>query len=393
MKKYLLMCLVGVLCLTLLLGSGCSQPAAAPETKQEEAQQEKAPVAEKEKPESTYPRTVTDNKGREVTVQHKPERIVGAFISTIESMRNLNVPTESIVSVTNELDFVYFPELSGVTEFVGGWEPDAEHILTLEPDLVILHTLSGMRGSTGQDDAQEALEALGVPVLRMNFNQADMYADNLRKLAHLLDREQEAEEYLSWLDERLAFIENRVKDISEEDKPKVWFMFTMTKDSKEFNINGMYSYIQETGGRDIFADLPGDTLVVETESIIERDPDVIIRIARVVPETGDGFTDPQPLKELRDDLMNMRELQNVSAVKEGRVYVITPHMLSFMPNSGCRYFMQHFYQAKWFHPELFQDLDPKDVHQEYLSRFQGLEVNVEDFGVYVYHPEEHPGGY
>jgi iron complex transport system substrate-binding protein len=43
--------------------------------------------------------------------------------------------------------------------------------------------------------------------------------------------------------------------------------------------------------------------------------------------------------------------------------------------------------AKWFHPDLFKDLDPQSIHQEYLTRFQGLDYDLSKQGVFVY-PEE-----
>jgi iron complex transport system substrate-binding protein len=54
------------------------------------------------------------------------------------------------------------------------------------------------------------------------------------------------------------------------------------------------------------------------------------------------------------------------------------------PFSGCKYFMQDLYQAKWLHPELFQDIDPKEVHEEYLQKFQGLDIDLDQKGVFVY---------
>ncbi len=39
------------------------------------------------------------------------------------------------------------------------------------------------------------------------------------------------------------------------------------------------------------------------------------------------------------------------------------------------------YMAKWFHPELFGDLDPQAMHEEYLERFQGVPYQ----GIYA-HP-------
>ncbi|RLG34779.1 hypothetical protein DRN97_01600 [Methanosarcinales archaeon] len=93
------------------------------------------------------------------------------------------------------------------------------------------------------------------------------------------------------------------------------------------------------------------------------------------------------LKEAREEIMSRDILQNVPAVKDKRVYIITVQLLYGLPVSGCRSFIQVAYQAKWFHPELFEDLDPKAIHQEYLTRFQGLDIDLNEKGVFVY-PEE-----
>jgi len=59
-------------------------------------------------------------------------------------------------------------------------------------------------------------------------------------------------------------------------------------------------------------------------------------------------------------------------------------LISCFGDSGCRGFIQVAYMAKWFHPELFEDLDPKAIHQEYLTRFQGLDIDLDKKGVFVY---------
>ena len=40
--------------------------------------------------------------------------------------------------------------------------------------------------------------------------------------------------------------------------------------------------------------------------------------------------------------------------------------------------------AKWFHPELFEDLDPQAIHQEFLTEFQRLDYDLDERGVFVY---------
>ncbi len=54
--------------------------------------------------------------------------------------------------------------------------------------------------------------------------------------------------------------------------------------------------------------------------------------------------------------------------------------------SGC--LIGTAYMAKWFHPELFEDLDPEAIHQEYLTEFQGLDYDLNEHGVFVYPPLE-----
>jgi len=48
--------------------------------------------------------------------------------------------------------------------------------------------------------------------------------------------------------------------------------------------------------------------------------------------------------------------------------------------SGIRSVVGDLYLAKWFHPDLFKDIDPEAVHRELLQKFFGLEPD----GVYVY---------
>ena len=48
--------------------------------------------------------------------------------------------------------------------------------------------------------------------------------------------------------------------------------------------------------------------------------------------------------------------------------------------------------AKWLYPELFKDIDLKVINQEYLTGFKGLDFDLYEHGVFVYHPEEHSDG-
>ncbi|MCP1391366.1 MAG: hypothetical protein J5I35_01235 [Methanothrix harundinacea] len=63
------------------------------------------------------------------------------------------------------------------------------------------------------------------------------------------------------------------------------------------------------------------------------------------------------------------------AVKDERVYIITSGIVGGAPSV-----IGDLYLAKWFHPDLFEDVEPESVHGELLQKFLGLELD----GVYVY---------
>ena len=77
-------------------------------------------------------------------------------------------------------------------------------------------------------------------------------------------------------------------------------------------------------------------------------------------------------------------MAEVEAVKNGKVYVICGRFAY-----GIHYPVIIAYYAKWFHPDLFEDLEPQAIHQEYIDRFcTGLDYDLDEHGVFVYPPLE-----
>ncbi len=78
---------------------------------------------------------------------------------------------------------------------------------------------------------------------------------------------------------------------------------------------------------------------------------------------------------MRDEILSRPELANVKAVREGRV-----HVLNSKANSGLRSIIGELYLAKLFHPQLFEDVDPEEVHRDMIRRFFDLYLE----GAYAY---------
>ena len=77
--------------------------------------------------------------------------------------------------------------------------------------------------------------------------------------------------------------------------------------------------------------------------------------------------------------MTRTGLEHVTAVENGEVYI-----LSWYAFTGPRHFLSIGYMAKWFYPELFAELNLRAVHHEYLTKFQGLDIDLDEKGVFVY---------
>jgi iron complex transport system substrate-binding protein len=327
--------------------------------------------------------------GKVVTVKKPINGIVVTWRGMLEMLRILKVPTDKIVGVESLIQSsgggqwglnykVFFPEYQDKTSIGLVWTPDCEAILNLHPDVVFLHPNQRL------DKASDVLNSAGITVIRINGGAGGRrIPEEVKKLGYLFGNQNAAREFLDFYQGITNTINERVEDILEKDRPTVYFEspFGAYQTSGEGE-----TYVAATGGKDIFGVLGGDELSVDPEAVAVRNPDIIVKGTH-----GGGYhldaEDMEELKKAREEIMSRLELQNVKAVKEGKVYVISGYILNYGPYAGNRGFLHKLYMAKWLHPELLEDLDPKAIHQEYLTKFQGLDYDLDEHGVFVY-PEQ-----
>jgi iron complex transport system substrate-binding protein len=134
--KYLILV---VLLITILLGCNKSPEITESENKNNVS-------------DDSFQLTLTDQIGREVTIEALPERIVSLAPSNTEILFALGLE-DKIVGVT---DYCNYPEAAKFKDKVGGYsEPNIEKIVSLRPDLIL--------GTDIHQKAIEELETLGVP--------------------------------------------------------------------------------------------------------------------------------------------------------------------------------------------------------------------------------------
>ena len=244
---------------------------------------------------------------------------------------------------------------------------DLEMIMELKPDIVLALSLRSY------PEYEKQLNAAGIPLVQMDFFQMKKHSREVRNLGWMLDNQERAEELINFEQQYLGLIEERVKDLKEEQKPRVYFEgFSDYKAAGPGSSN--HAATIACGGINIFADLPTSSATIDPEAVIVRNPQVIIRYVSAGLPSGYDVTDTDPMEELRNDIMSRPGWDQIDAVKNEKVYIVSCDTKS--THSSVYY----SYIAKWLHPDLFQDIDPVESHSEWFERFLGIEYK----GVYAY---------
>lgn len=248
-------------------------------------------------------------------------------------------------------------------------EFNVESVLAASPEVAVVSL------GSGPTDAQVAqLEGAGVTVAFIDFfsHPFENQAPSLTLLGRLIGREEQAEAYNQFRQERLDVIRDRVAGLAETDRPKV-LMEAHAGGPDCCNSPGrgnVGDYIEFVGGRNIGAqalDAPFGRL--NLEFVIDQDPDVYIPTGgphmaqRGGFVVGPQFTAEQSLVSLRR-VAARRGISSLSAVRNGRTHGLSHQLINSPIDVVATQAL-----AKWIHPELFADLDPRATLTEINDRF------------------------
>ncbi|MFE3574204.1 ABC transporter substrate-binding protein [Lysinibacillus sp. NPDC059133] len=266
MKKFWKIGLSAFLAIGLL--AACNTKEATNDKPSSAEQQETSKVDQ-----ATFPMTITDASGKEITLEAPPEKIVSLIPSNTEILFSLGLNDE-IVGVTENDD--YPPEASK-KEKVGGMDYNIEQIIALSPDIVLAHA-SGMSYSKG---AIEQLEAAGVKVFVVadakNFNETYTTIEQLGRATGKLE---EAKKVVATMKAKVAEVETKLEGV----KPKK--VFVESTDEPEIYTAGKGTFMNEMlemiHAGNVAADT-NDWYQIDAEQIIAKNPDVIVVTYNYVP--------------------------------------------------------------------------------------------------------------
>lgn len=327
--------------------------------------------------------TVTDAKGREVTIKLP---ITTYAVSTMDLVDYI-VPLKGeeafsmLVGTGNSggkaaYDDIYYPMFPSLQEQVGIISEhnapfDLEMILAKKPDVLIVN--SAMQAHRYALDIEAQLTEAEIPIVLIDVPGSSVdtsVTDTMTLLGQIFQEEDRASDVNAFISRQFDLI--RSKDLGQRtDKPTVYY--EKSGDAENFgpsssSSSGWGAIVAFAGGDNIadtvlsgHASGGSASNVLDPEYILQADPDYIVLSGT---HSLGLDADKSLLENPEFTIINRQGWSNLKAVKDGHVLELMHEMsrtiFSFYP---C------LYLAKTFYPDEFADVNPDAVLQEFFAKY------------------------
>ena len=331
---------------------------------------------------------VTDMKGRTVTLPSEIVRVVVTFnmeeyfaVAGEEGIEKLtgwshkywlgrrNDAYEAFTAV--------YPQLKDIPDVGYNGDISIEAIISLQPDVVLASSTGANYNAL--EPAFDNLRAAGIECVFFDFHAQtiEKHTESVKLLGKILGQEERANEIAEFYTDQMAVISERLADLPDEARPRVYMEFSMGPGQfgNTWSEQMWGALIRECGGTNIAAGMEGASVEIAPEQVISADPEVIIFTCSPREDVSDnvvlGYGADESLAREHLEAYKTREgWTALSAVKENNMgalyHDLSRHIFDF---AGAQFL------AKQIQPEIFADLDPEANLAEFFERFMPVELD------------------
>ncbi|MBZ6527555.1 ABC transporter substrate-binding protein [Aerococcaceae bacterium DSM 111021] len=245
---------------------------------------------------------VTDMADREIELNGPAERIVVLQPSNAEIL--FAIESGDIIVGRGEYVDYPFEEVKDIPQVSTGESINIEEIIALNPDVVIMTTMSQTEDQINQ------IEAAGIKVVATDASNIEEVYESIDLIGAVVGHKEQAEQLIADMEETFADYSQQADEAGEEGQ-SIYFEISPL----EYGIwtGGQSTFMNEIAEmlnlENIFADVEGWGEVSE-EQVLERNPDYIITSTMPI----DGF---KPVEEI----LGRDGWDTVSAVKNEHVFL------------------------------------------------------------------------
>ena len=346
-------------------------------------------------------RTVVDVWNREVEIPYEVNSIVclgsmgprfAAYLDVVDMMVGAEDMDIEKMSVRFDYSPVYHEQLKTLPSVgPGGGSGEnngyAEAIIQAQPDVII--------AGFNEDDCNELQAQTGIPVVSIRYRTKGFIDEgfyrSMRVFAEVVGAQERCEEVLSYVDACKADLNDRTKDVPDEDKPRAYtgavtfngrhgFAFTYVNFPAFTAVNALnvadVLLEERTGEAAAEAAASGkayignDGFEVDLEQIIAWDPDIV-------------FLDPGNMDLVNDEYANNPGFfDSLRAIQEGQVYTM-PSTNAAGPNVTYL-LLNAYYAGTILYPEQFADINLEEKAGEIMELMLGEDFfdQMQEGGLY-----------
>jgi len=276
---------------------------------------------------------ITDDSGRKVTLSGPPKRIVVLSASFLEPLHLVggNIvgrPTSQVA-----------PDFAKDIEVVGkSIQIDVEKVLSLNPDLVIIH--QGVN-----EKLIKVLEDNGIPSIVLKSKTYEDVKRELEIFGQVTGEKDKAAEAISKMDKEITAI----KDKLPKDEKRVAVLFSSSQ-NLNIQLSGSIagSVVKDFGWKNVAEGLTPmeknpDATPYSMETMVEKNPEILF-----VVTMGDAKSQED---NLLGEMKKNPAWNAISAVQNNKVYFLPQDM--FLLSPGLKYPDCYREMAKKVYPDLF----------------------------------------
>lgn len=331
---------------------------------------------------------VTDLKGRTVTIPKDVQRVVVTF----NMEEYFAVAGETGIDKLAGWSHKYwegrrqdaydaftavYPELADIPDVGYNADISAEAIISLQPDVVLASSTGANYNAL--EPAFDNLSAAGIECVFFDFHAqtVEKHCESVKLLGTILGQEERAQEIADFYTEQMALVTDRLADLKDEDRPRVYMEFSMGPGQ----YGGTWSeqmwgaLIRTCGGTNIAAGMEGASVDIAPEQVLSADPEVIIFTCSPRDDVSDNVVlgygaDEALAKEHLEAYKGRDGWSGLAAVENNRMgalyHDLSRHIFDF---AGAQFL------ASEIQPELFADVDPEANLAEFFERFMPVSLD------------------
>lgn len=321
---------------------------------------------------------ITDLAGRTVSVPTEIEDVIAVGPGALRIVAQVGAADMAVGVEERETTFLteapYNMANPSLREqpTIGGGSDNPERIVGLEPDVVFS---TGGTEELNTLQSQTQIPTIGIGTGELIDIGAPLLEDVWSFVGGVLDREDETDQMVSFLEETKADYPDRTADISEDEMPSIYIAAISFRGGQGLNATrplfASFELLERVNN--VAADIEYEGIphvTVSREQLLEWDPEII-------------FVDRGNLDLVREDVDNRPEYEDLTAIQEGNVHGILPHAQYALNHASI--LANTYYMGQVMYPDAFGDIDIEARADEIFEAVYGQPLYddlVEIYGGY-----------